>query len=199
MRIDRDEVGMNSGVPEMNHGKAMRLSKLGKQEYLPKMVLGHRVTLATVRMVAVKCLGRHRMKTVMGLVIALIAASSGAEERPIYRTDPYGRIQHAKPSLVVREGGQVIRQDPYGNPQPQKGGFKIEGNRVYRTDMYGRVKSNVSSYEVEKDSRIIEVSPYGAKRYDKPQYRVEGNRVYQLDRTGQIDHSKPSLTVEAGK
>jgi hypothetical protein len=133
------------------------------------------------------------MKTLVAVCAVLTMGTATAEEprsavpsagTRIFQTDRLGRVQHNKPSWIVKEKGRLIEVSPYGKEQSQKQQYRIEGNSVYHADFAGRIQYDKPSYSVEKDGRVIQNSPYGHPQYDAPQFVVDGSKVYAADEYG---------------
>ena len=135
------------------------------------------------------------------LTIALLApaASSAAAGKPkasavtegtrIYQSDSYGRIQHYKPSRVVKDKGRFVELSPYGHALPHERQCVIQGDRVYHADAAGQVQRNKLSWTVGKDGRVIPHDVLSTPQYRKPQYATEDGKVYASDASGRVKRS----------
>ena len=135
----------------------------------------------------------RKVATLMLVVLACVATVAEAQQKPpappekgtrIYQTDHYGRVQHHKPSWVVKENGRLVEVSPIGSEQSHKQQYKIDGSRVYPTDYAGRVQYNKPSYEVGKDGHVVQMSTTGRPQYNDPQFVVKGSKVYAADTYG---------------
>jgi hypothetical protein len=153
------------------------------------------ITTGTVRREAAM---RHLTIALLALATSVAVAEEPktptvAEGTRIYQTDPYGRLQLHKPSLVVKEG-RVVTVSPYGRTLSHEQQYVIQGDRVYHADAAGQVQRNKTSWTVGKDGRVIPNDAYGNPQYHKPQYAIKDDKVYATDATGRV--KRPAYEIK---